>query len=163
MREDVKRGGAERTGVRTLRTATIASAVLLTASAALADHATVVDGDTIRLHGETYRLHGIDAPEPTETCMTPKGGTWPCGKAATLTLQSIVTGIEVECVEMGTDANDRKVARCEAAGHDIGWNMVQSGFAWADRDVSRDYVEDEAEARARRQGIWRAPAPPASK
>ncbi|MDQ0316381.1 thermonuclease family protein [Amorphus orientalis] len=146
-----------------MKTAIVAGAVLLTATGALADHATVIDGDTIRIHGETYDLYGIDAPEQGRTCKTPKGGTWPCGEAATLTLQSIVAGLEVACEELDIEADARapeKVAKCKAAGQDISQDMVRSGFAWADLRYSDAYVKDEWIARLRRKGIWRVPTLP---
>jgi endonuclease YncB( thermonuclease family) len=46
-----------------MKLATLAAALALAASPALAQSARVVDGDTHKVDGVTYCLWGIDAPE----------------------------------------------------------------------------------------------------
>ncbi len=43
-------------------------ALCLLATPALADVASVIDGDTIEAHGQRIRLRGIDAPESRQLC-----------------------------------------------------------------------------------------------
>src|SRR5262249_24416111 len=87
----------------------------------------IIEGDTIR-HGRlTYRLWGIDAPESQQTC--PDG--WPAGSLATTRLQSLISGGTVVCDDRGRDRYSRTIARCEAAGEDLGAIMVREGLAWA--------------------------------
>jgi len=65
----------------------------------------------------------------------------------------------------GIDAPDRRrghlrygrtVARCLLGELDIEAEMVRRGLAWAFVKYSRDYVAQEAEARAAHRGIWQA-------
>jgi endonuclease YncB( thermonuclease family) len=53
----------------------IALLVLLTATAALAEPARVIDGDRLELAGERIRLWGIDAPEGSQVCQR-NGHPW---------------------------------------------------------------------------------------
>ncbi len=56
-----------------------ALAVALLATSAAAQHATVTDGDTIKVADTIYRLWGIDAAESKQLC----ADGWPAGRAAT--------------------------------------------------------------------------------
>ncbi len=56
-------------------------ALCLLATPALADVASVIDGDTIEMHSQRIRLHGIDAPESRQLCRL-DGKPWQCGKDA---------------------------------------------------------------------------------
>ncbi len=55
---------------------------------------------------------------------------------------------------VGRDRYKRTIGRCTVAGEDMGAWMVQQGLALAYRRYSHDYVNEEAEARAARRGIW---------
>ena len=57
--------------------------------------------------------------------------------------------------ERDRDRYGRVVAVCRAAGEDLNAWMVSQGWALAYRQYSRDYVGEEADARAARRGIWR--------
>ena len=54
---------------------------------------------------------------------------------------------------VGSDAYDRKLARCEAGGEELSQVMVRGGFAFAFPRYS-ELVAEEREARAARRGIW---------
>jgi endonuclease YncB( thermonuclease family) len=109
---------------------------------------TVTTGDTINLNGTTYRLWGIDAPESKRWC-----GEYPAGLIATAMLEMLVKGKTVVCEPKTTDGHGRTVALCRADGEDLGRTMVQLGMAWAPVRYSRDYVDQEARARAEDLGI----------
>jgi endonuclease YncB( thermonuclease family) len=109
----------------------------------------ITDGDTIRQGGVTYRLWGIDAPESKQTC--PDG--WPAGSLATTRLRALTSGRSVVCDDRGRDRYGRTIARCLAAGQDLGAIMVREGLAWAFVRYSRDYVGEEARAKADRLGV----------
>jgi endonuclease YncB( thermonuclease family) len=113
---------------------------------------TVTDGDTIKLNGTTYRLWGIDAPESKQWC-----DDYPAGVMATGTLQMLIKGKTVICEPKATDRYGRTVALCRADGEDLGRTMVQLGMAWAFVRYSRDYFEQEAQARADRLGVHAYP------
>ncbi len=131
-------------------------ALCLLATPALADVAGVVsliDGDTIGVHGQRIRLHGIDAPESRQLCRL-DGKPWRCGKDAANALADKIAPRPVTCEDLGHDRYKRIIARCTVAGEDMGAWMVQQGLALASRRYSHDYVDEEADARAARRGIW---------
>ena len=53
------------------------------------------------------------------------------------------------------DRYDRLISACFVGPYDLGERMVRNGWALAYRRYSRDYVDEEAEARQARAGIWR--------
>lgn len=121
----------------------------------------VVDGDTLRMGDLRLRLHGIDAPELNQTCATPAGDSWPCGRWASETLANMVQGRRLDCQDLGPDRYGRRVARCLLDGRDIAAQMVSQGAALAYRRYSEAYVPQEAEARRAARGIWAAGPPTA--
>jgi len=126
------------------------------AGAAISGVARVVDGDTLRLGDVRIRLHGIDAPEQDQFCNAAGGGTWACGREATRVLTTMLAGRAVSCAPLTQDRYGRTIARCFLGGVDLQADMVRRGLAWAFLKYSRDYVAQEAEARAAHRGIWQA-------
>ena len=126
---------------------------MLAAATALAAFAlaaqTITGGDTLKQGGKTYRLWGIDAPELAQTC--PDG--WPAGKLAATKLQALTAGRSTVCQEKDRDRYGRIVAICRASGEDLGAVLVREGHAWAFVRYSRDYVGEEARAKADRIGV----------
>lgn len=114
--------------------------------------ASVIDGDTIELRGERFRLHGIDAPESGQTC-TRNGRAWRCGKEAAFELADRIGRRNVLCEQRDRDRYGRIVAVCFVDGADLNAWLVRNGWALAYRSYSRDYVDEEAQARAARAGI----------
>lgn len=112
------------------------------------------DGDTIRIGDWRIRLHGIDAPERDQNCTHPDGIAWKCGRWAGGVLAGLIARAEVTCVAIEQDRYGRIVARCTAAGADLGRAMVEAGAALAYRRFSDDYTDAERQARAARLGIW---------
>lgn len=111
------------------------------------------DGDSLMVGGREVRLFGIDAPEWDQTCK--RGGQdWACGQVAASELEKLVTGEDVSCVAVDTDAHGRTVARCTANGIEVNRAMVASGYAVAYRHYSTAYVSAEETAKAYRRGIW---------
>lgn len=123
--------------------------------------ARVIDGDTIEVAGRHVRLEGIDAPELAQTCGRAFIGTWPCGTAAAAALETMIGGAPVTCESRGLDKYGRTLGICFVAGRDINAEMVRQGYAWAFVKYSSSYVQQEAEARALRVGIWQGKAEPA--
>lgn len=110
---------------------------------------TVTDGDTIKLDGTSYRIWGIDAAENKQLC--PDG--WPAGRAATTYMRELMHGHTIACERKTTDRYGRTVALCRADGVDLGAAMVRAGHAWAFIRYSKDYVDQEQQARAERLGV----------
>ena len=109
---------------------------------------TVTDGDTLRLGEKRVRLWGIDAPEIHQEC-----NGWAAGIEASRTLRELVKGHEVVCENRGYDQYGRMIGLCRVDGLDIQAAMVRAGMAWAFTKYSRDYVQEEAAAKANRLGI----------
>lgn len=136
----------------------VLAALLLSATPVAADaltgQASVIDGDTIEIHGQRIRLHGIDAPESRQVCQRADGADYRCGQAAALALDEWIGPSVVSCSQTGTDRWKRVIATCQVRGEDMGRWMVSEGHALAFVRYSKDYVPDEAEARAAGRGIW---------
>ena len=125
------------------------SEVAAISESAIVGHADVRDGDGLRIEGQTIRLHGVDAFELYQTC-----GNGACGQAARHALARMIAGQRVACEPVTTDRYDRVVAVCQANGVDLGAELVRAGHALAFRRYSRDYIDEEAEARRNQTGAW---------
>ncbi len=136
-------------GARAETDTQIPAAASAVTTAALTGPATVSDGDGLRLNGERIRLQGIDAFELQQTC-----GAGPCGQQARDALGSLVAGRHVACEPVDTDRYGRTIAYCYVDGVDLGEQMVLQGHALAFRRYSREYVDEEDQARAARAGAW---------
>ena len=122
--------------------------------ATISGPARVVDGDTLEVRGARMRLYGIDAPESKQRCR--KGGrTWSCGREAARALAQAIGSRTVVCEARDRDRYGRVVAVCRSRGADVNAWMVAEGWAFAYRKYSRDYVGEEASARAAKRGVWR--------
>jgi endonuclease YncB( thermonuclease family) len=115
--------------------------------------ASVIDGDTIKIHGTRIRLFGIDAPESDQPCLI-KGRSVHCGQQATTALSDKINNRTVACHRKDIDRYGRIVATCAVAGEDIGAWMVTRGWALAYRDYSTDYVSQEQKASQAKLGMW---------
>ena len=115
---------------------------------------TISDGDTIRIEDKRIRLNGIDAPESKQMCRRADGSAWYCGWQATLTLSSIIDIDPVWCQWRNRDRYRRPLATCYRDGVDINDQMIRAGYALAFRRYSKVYVFGEADAMARKAGMW---------
>lgn len=122
---------------------------------ALAGRASVIDGDTIEIHGTRIRLEGIDAPESRQTCTDKASGeAIRCGQKAAFFLADMLVEHTVTCTEDSKDRYGRALAHCQVKGQDVGAAMVRAGWALAFVRYSREYLPQEAEARAAGAGMW---------
>jgi endonuclease YncB( thermonuclease family) len=141
-----------------LRLAILAAVTAISAAAGATDlvgHASVIDGDTIELHGQRIRLWGIDAPEGTQLCRGADSEHYRCGAAAANALAAYVGGTAIRCDPVGLDQYGRTVARCTAAGADLGEWLVGRGLAvdWP-RYSHRHYAAPQRDAELSSRGIW---------
>ncbi|MGH6854365.1 MAG: thermonuclease family protein [Aestuariivirga sp.] len=112
-----------------------------------------VDGDSLRQAQQDFRLHGIDAPELHQSCV--KGGrNYPCGQEAKRALDQLVRGKTLSCTILDGDRYGRGVVQCRAGDLDIAAEMVRLGWAIAYTRHSAAYVDEEANARHNRRGLW---------
>jgi endonuclease YncB( thermonuclease family) len=123
------------------------------AGAAIQGPAQVVDGDTVTVAGERIRLFGVDAPEARQMCER-DGQPWRCGAEAGAALRAFLAGTPVSCTPVDRDRFGRVVARCTAAGQDVGAWLVSEGMAVAYTDFSWRYVPQELAARWHGRGLW---------
>lgn len=128
--------------------------------------ARVIDGDSLGVRQDgallTIRLKGIDAVEYRQPCMGP-AGEWACGHDARAVLEKLVGAGPLHCELGAKDAYRRTLATCRTQpfpdGVDLGAEMVRLGWAVSIDDA---YALEQAEAEAKRRGIWRGSfAPPA--
>lgn len=148
--------------------------LLLFTSPAMAWQGTVVsvhDGDSIVVaraeNGERVRirLSGIDAPE------MPVKGRWEaqpyCKKSRDFLRAMLPIGSRVTLVDAGEDKYTRTLAAVVSLpdGRVAQEELLRAGFAWVYTQHCRDcrqWRALEAEARAKRRGLWRGdkPVPP---
>ena len=76
-------------------------------------------------------------------------------------LQELTAGRPIVCQEKDRDRYGRVVAVCRASGEDLGAILVREGLAWAFVQYSSDYVDEEAKAKAERQGVHKHGCTPA--
>jgi endonuclease YncB( thermonuclease family) len=132
-------------------------AALLFAGSALteiAGWASVIDGDTIKIHGRRIQLHGIDAPEKAQPCFDACQQPYRCGQRAALALDEFIGGSSVTCEERDIDRYARFVTRCSVRGQSVNAWMVRKGYAMAYRKYSGDYVPEETDTNNAHRGIW---------
>lgn len=119
----------------------------------------VIDGDSLTVRHEdatlTIRLTGIDAAEYRQDCGRADTSRWPCGREARTMLEKLAGPGPLHCEVAAKDRYDRTLAACRTRpfpdGIDLGAEMVRLGGAIA---TSNAYMVEEAEAQAKRRGIW---------
>lgn len=115
---------------------------------------TVIDGDTIDIGRNRVRIYGIDAPEMAQTCTSPNGKPWACGREAKIYLERITKGNQVVCTIREHDVYGRIIGICKVGGTDLGRELVRYGYAVAYRRYSEKYTFEEASAINAKRGIW---------
>jgi endonuclease YncB( thermonuclease family) len=119
----------------------------------------VIDGDSLHVRRDgatlTIRLTGIDAVEYRQPCQD-ANGPWPCGREARDALEKLVGTGPLHCELGAKDAYRRTLAACRTRpfpdGVDLGAEMVRQGWAVS---IDDSYAVEQAEAEAKRRGIWR--------
>lgn len=120
----------------------------------LRGEASVVDGDTLKIHGTRIRMFGIDAPESAQTCLDATGGEYRCGQKASVALSEQIGGRPVTCTGDENDRYGRLIAVCAVDDVDLCQWMVEQGHALAFRRYSKDYIGAEDRAREAKAGVW---------
>ena len=114
----------------------------------------IIDGDTIILNSEKIRFYGIDTPEKKQKCKDRNGLSYPCGEFATNELKKIISSGQLFCKKRATDRYGRSISICYVNGVDINSLMVKNGWALAYRNYSREYIDEEKEAKDKKMGMW---------
>ena len=116
----------------------------------------VVDADTIIVNNEKIRLYGIDAPETKQYCYIEKEA-WPCGKQATEYLKNLLKDVSphsLYCKISSKDSYGRSIGVCYIEDQNINSKLVESGWALAYKQYSKDYINVEKLASKKKIGIW---------
>ena len=113
----------------------------------------VIDGDTIHLNGEKIRFSGIDTPELKQTCLK-EGIQNPCGVTAKQILIGKIGNNNVKCISEGKDQYKRILAECFVNNESLSSYLVRSGYAFAYRKYSKNFIPDEDYARINKLGMW---------
>ena len=113
----------------------------------------VVDGDTIHLNGEKIRFTGIDTPELKQTCLK-EGIQNRCGVTAKKILIGKIGNNNVKCISEGKDQYKRILAECFVNNESLSSYLVRSGYAFAYRKYSKNFIPDEDYARINKLGMW---------
>ena len=120
-------------------------------------NAKVLQADQIAIDGARISIFGIDAPDPDQDreCSTGRR-FFGCYSNAKRQLEILVDEGPVTCTPTGErNFVGFPYMTCKtASGADIGYSMVQSGWAFAFLPQSDVYVETENEAREAQRGIW---------
>lgn len=116
--------------------------------------AKVIDGDTIKLGDTRIRLQGLDAPEASQLCYSNNATAWPCGKAATEALTTLLSQHPVRCQSTLRDPYRRYLGTCMVGITSVNAWLVRQGWAVAYRKYSNDYISQENSARGAKLGIW---------
>ncbi|WP_417685135.1 thermonuclease family protein [Roseibium sp.] len=116
----------------------------------------VVDAGTLRTKDLTVRIAHITAPSAEETCVSRRGGTWPCGARARTSLRGLIRIFTVTC-EKVADLGPREIsALCSRRNTDIGAWLVEYGWADPAEGAPESYKELAAAAQDKKIGKWQA-------
>ena len=118
-----------------------------------AEQITVTDGDTIRIGDERIRFSGIDAPELTQTCIY-QNIEFQCGEFSKTLLIQKIANQKVNCIREGNDQYGRTLAECFVGEKSLSSYLVREGYAFAYRQYSDQFIQDEEYAQSRENGMW---------
>jgi endonuclease YncB( thermonuclease family) len=118
-----------------------------------AGHITVTDGDTIRIGDERIRFSGIDAPELKQTCIY-QSIEFQCGEFSKTLLIQKIANQEVNCIREGNDQYGRTLAECFVGEESLSSYLIREGYAFAYRQYSDQFIQDEEYAQSRENGMW---------
>ncbi len=104
----------------------------------------VIDGDTMIIDNLKVRIQGIDSPEISQKF----------GKEAKKQLIILTKNKTLRIKIIKFDRYNRAICYIFANNKDVGLQMVQTGYAWAYRRYTNEYVFAEEKAKNRRIGIW---------
>jgi endonuclease YncB( thermonuclease family) len=124
--------------------------------------AAAVGGDSVRINGTTIRLSGIEAPDADQKCLGANKKRWSCGEAAQGALQRLVKSKTVRCELSGTDPSGRPLGTCQtvnvANSQDLAGALVRDGAVFSGGGLFASYGSLEAEAKAKKVGLWKGEA-----
>jgi endonuclease YncB( thermonuclease family) len=124
--------------------------------------ATVVAGDVIRIGNTNIRLSGIEAPDANQKCLGANKKAWACGEAARNAVGRIVKNKTVRCELSGTDETGQALGSCltvnTGSSQNLAAELVKEGAVFSAGGLFAGFGTLEAEAKAKKLGLWRGEA-----
>ncbi len=121
----------------------------------ISGHAIAIDSTIIQIGDQRVMLFGVDSVMRKQLC-TMDGKLWQCWAAVVHDLQTVLDEGPVSCDVVGEpDPYGRVLGRCTVHGQSINEQLVMQGFAVARPSETTEYVAAEAEAKAKKAGLWR--------
>ncbi|MBL28290.1 MAG: hypothetical protein CMM50_12170 [Rhodospirillaceae bacterium] len=117
----------------------------------IAGSARVSDADVVVVRGARLRLDGIVPPKEGASC-----GDTDCRTTAESILEGLVGDSDLTCAVTEKIGHGYYMAVCDngAGTADLGFAMIEAGWAQAMESASEDYVAAEARAREAGLGMW---------
>lgn len=114
----------------------------------------IVSGDVFRMGQNTIRLYGLASPLMDQKCADASGHIYDCGYVAARMLKDFVSGDDVNCRIMNSNAKGELMAACTVGSFDIGAAMVEAGWAIALPAVTQIYLPYQQKAQEGKKGLW---------
>jgi endonuclease YncB( thermonuclease family) len=115
----------------------------------------IVSGDVFRMGQSTVRLYGLASPLIDQKCYDNVAHAYDCGYVAARMLKDFISGDDVNCRVMNTNAKGELMAACSVGSFDIGAAMVEAGWAIALPAVTPIYLPYQQKAQEGKKGMWK--------
>ncbi len=136
------------------------------ARADIIGQACVIKGDTLMINGKRsfgkcrggtlVRLFGVIAPDVDQTCDTPDGRKWQCGRAAAAMVLETVRDKPLICKGDTKNPQGELLAICQLNGAELNSELVRAGWVLAYPRHTVRYLLEEKEASSAKRGLWQA-------
>ena len=127
--------------------------ILILCNVTFADDVRVIDGDTIVINKEKIRFANIDTPELKQICSLDDLEIF-CGNLVKIILIEKIGQAIPKCEKEGVDQYKRTLAECFVNGESLSTFLVRSGYAFAARKYSDQFIKDEEFAKEGKLGLW---------
>ncbi len=124
----------------------------------ISGYAMVLSPSTLSMNGKQIELWGMMALADDQQCLK-DDRPWQCGEQAEMALKHLAEGLPLTCAVMGVAENGSILGQCSESGggkpHDLARHLIRHGWALsAIGESGKSYVQDEADAKRKRRGIW---------
>ena len=146
-----------------LRSTIISLLAVFVASGAFAadrinGHATVIDGQTLKIDQATLQLHGVIAPPLPMKCQTKRDKPYNCGFLAKKALADMIKGHKLSCKIAAT--GEPPMVTCWIGPFSVNEQLLLTGRVLAAPDAGKGYQRAEHAAKVLNEGLWKGKFPP---
>jgi endonuclease YncB( thermonuclease family) len=115
-----------------------------------------VTGDVMRMGTQGVRLADVEFPDREQTCTRPgkKPLTWRCGDVAYAAFARLVGNRTLSCEVRSRDSQGNALALCREGATVVNEELVRNGHVFAVPGLLSRYSTLEADAQARKVGVW---------